>query len=121
RRIELVREKFLNYSDVSRPTVFCMEWLDPIYCSGHWMPELVDYAGGKEILGIISEPSTVVEWEKVLHLDPEFIFVTICGYDVQRTIAEISTLTNREGWSSLRAVKNANVFVLDSNSYYSRS
>ena len=85
------------------------------------MPELVDYAGGKEILGRFGEPSTVVEWEKVLEKDPEVIFVTVCGYDVERTLAEISTLTSKEGWHSLSAVKTGKVFVMDSPSYYSRS
>jgi iron complex transport system substrate-binding protein len=121
RRVNLVREKTRNLSQTQRPTAFCLEWLDPIYCSGHWMPELVDYAGGKEILGKYGEPSTVVEWEKVLSADPDVIFVTVCGYDVKRTLVEISTLTEREGWNEMRAVRNRMVFVLDSPSYYSRS
>ena len=120
-RVNLVREKFSNDSLFQRPSVFCLEWLDPIYCSGHWMPELVEYAGGKEVLGKYGEPSTVVEWDKVQEADPEVIFVTVCGYDVNRTLAEISTLTGRGGWNEMHAVKSGKVFVLDSPSYYSRS
>ncbi len=119
-RVDKVKEKCMD-SSVQRPSVFCLEWLDPVYCSGHWMPELVDYSGGREGLGKFGEPSTVVEWEKVLKIDPEVIFVTVCGYDVQRTLSEISTLTGKEGWGSLRAVRNSKVFVMDSPSYYSRS
>jgi iron complex transport system substrate-binding protein len=119
-RVGRVKEKCLN-SSVERPSVFCLEWLDPIYCSGHWMPELVDYAGGNEVLGKFGEPSTVVEWEEVLKIDPQVIFVTVCGYDVRRTLSEISTLTGKEDWDSLRAVQKSKVFVLDSTSYYSRS
>ena len=63
----------------------------------------------------------MVEWEKVLEKDPEVIFVTVCGYSVERTLAEISTLTSKEGWHSLRAAKAGKVFILDSPSYYSRS
>ena len=100
-RVDKVKEKCMD-SSVQRPSVFCLEWLDPVYCSGHWMPELVDYSGGREGLGKFGEPSTVVEWEKVLKIDPEVIFVTVCGYDVQRTLSEISTLTGKEGWGSLR-------------------
>jgi iron complex transport system substrate-binding protein len=85
------------------------------------MPELVEYAGGKEVLGRFGEPSTVVGWQSVLDSDPEVIFVTVCGYGVQRTLAEISTLTDREGWNKMRAVKNGKVFVLDSSSFYSRT
>jgi len=119
-RVTKVRKKCSD-SGIPRPTVFCLEWLDPVYCSGHWMPELVDYAGGKEVLGRLGEPSTVVEWESVLQADPEVIFVTACGYDVQRTLSEISTLTQKPGWPSLQAVREGRVFVLDSPAYYSRS
>ncbi len=106
---------------VTRPTVFCMEWLESVYCSGHWMPEPVDYAGGKEVLGRFGEPSTVVDWDDVLEADPEVIFVTVCGYDVKRTLTEISTLTQKLGWYELQAMKESKVFVLDSPAYYSRS
>jgi len=119
-RVDNIKEKCLDGS-IERPSVFCLEWLDPVYCSGHWMPELVKYAGGEEVLGKLGEPSTVVEWEHVLKIDPEVIFVTVCGYDVRRTLSEISTLTEKKDWSSLRAVRNARVFVLDSPSYFSRS
>ncbi len=119
-RVASVREK-CSAPYVKRPSVFCLEWLDPVYCSGHWMPELVDYAGGRELLGRLGEPSTVVEWESVLEADPEVIFVTVCGYDVQRTLSEIETLTGKSGWSKLQAVKTNKVFVLDSPAYYSRS
>ncbi|HVB12381.1 MAG TPA: ABC transporter substrate-binding protein, partial [Nitrososphaerales archaeon] len=67
-RIDAVKEK-CSRSEI-RPSVFCLEWMDPIYCSGHWMPELVKYAGGKEVLGKFGEPSTVVDWDKVLNSDP---------------------------------------------------
>ncbi|HYB03856.1 MAG TPA: cobalamin-binding protein [Nitrososphaerales archaeon] len=119
-RVARVRER-CSGSRIERPSVFCLEWLDPVYCSGHWMPELVDYAGGKEMLGSWGEPSTVVEWESVVKVDPEVIFVTVCGYDVRRTLSEISTLTRKPGWTKLQAVRNGRVFILDSPAYYSRS
>lgn len=117
-RVNAVR---IACAKVSRPSVFCLEWLDPVYCSGHWMPEMVDYAGGREVLGRQGEPSIVVDWDSVLKADPEVIFVTVCGYDVKRTLSEISTLTRKPGWTNLLAAKNNKVFVLDSPSYYSRS
>ncbi len=119
-RVDKVRERCAS-SQFERPSVFCLEWLDPVYCSGHWMPELVDYAGGREILGRFGEPSTVVEWERVLEADPEVIFVTVCGYDVQRALSEISTLTTKPKWSEIRAAKSGRVYVLDSPAYFSRS
>jgi len=119
-RVDVVRER-CNDTSIQRPSVFCLEWLDPVYCSGHWMPELVDYAGGKEVLGKFGEPSTVVDWESVLDVDPEVVFVTVCGYDVGRTLSEISTLTKKPRWNEIHAVKNGRVYVLDSPSYFSRS
>jgi iron complex transport system substrate-binding protein len=118
KRVDRIRSRCVG---IERPAVFCMEWLDPVYCSGHWMPELVDYAGGKEVLGKFGEPSTVVEWDDVLRADPEVIFVTVCGYDVRRTLSEITTLTEKRDWNKLKAAKRGRVFVLDSPAYYSRS
>ncbi|MHB8702391.1 MAG: cobalamin-binding protein [Nitrososphaerales archaeon] len=120
-RIQRVKDRCRDSSKVGNLSVFCLEWLDPIYNSGHWMPELVMYAGGKEILGRLGEPSTAVAWEKIVEADPEVIFVTVCGYKVERTLNEIGTLTGKKEWKTLRAVRNDRVFVLDSPSYFSRS
>jgi iron complex transport system substrate-binding protein len=120
-RIDYVKQKCQRLPSTDKPTVFCLEWLEPLYCSGHWMPELVDYAGGKEVLGRLGKPSVVTTWENVLETNPEVIFVTVCGYSVERTLPEISRLTERNEWKKLQAVKNGRVFVLDSPSYYSRS
>lgn len=119
RRIDKVRKKCESLKD--KPSVLCLEWMDPLYCSGHWMPELVTYAGGQEVLGKIGEQSTVVSWEEVVTADPVYLFVTVCGYTVERTCQEIECLTMRSGWDSLRAVREGRVFVLDGGSYYSRS
>lgn len=65
------------------------------------MPELVSYAGGSELLGRLGEPSTTISWDKVLEFDPDVIFASVCGYNVKRTLGELSTLTNRIGWENL--------------------
>jgi iron complex transport system substrate-binding protein len=117
-RIEAVRERC---SKAQRLSVACLEWMDPIYCSGHWMPELIRYAGGEEVLGRHREPSTSVAWHELLKKDPEVILLTVCGYDVNRTLGEISVLTSREGWGNLKAVTDGSVYILDGQSYYSRS
>jgi iron complex transport system substrate-binding protein len=120
-RVDRVRGRCKTVPRGERPSVFCLEWLDPVYCSGHWMPELVEYAGGHEVLGRFGEPSTVVEWDEVLKTDPEVIFVTVCGYDVRRTLSEISTLIEKPRWGETRAMRSGRVYVLDSPSFYSRS
>jgi iron complex transport system substrate-binding protein len=120
RRIDDVKFR-CSSPELRKPTVFCLEWMDPLYCSGHWMPQLVKYAGGRELLGRSGEPSVVTTWNHVLEADPEVILVTVCGYDVERTLSEISALKSRDGWHKLKAVKNQRVFVLDGPSYFSRS
>ncbi len=118
KRIGEVRKRCEGFDKLR---VVCLEWMDPIYCSGHWMPELVDYAGGKEVLGKHGEPSTIVLWEDVVRADPDAIFFTVCGYNVERTLQEIEALTKCQGWGNLKAVREGRVYVLDGGSYYSRS
>ena len=118
KRIDKVRK---SCEDLDKREVVCFEWMDPLYCSGHWMPELVAYAGGKEVLGKLGEPSTIVSWENVVRADPDAIFFTVCGYSIERTLQEIESLTERQGWGNLKAVSEGRVYVLDGGSYYSRS
>lgn len=103
-----------------RPRVACLEWLDPVYNAGHWLPQMVEYAGGKEVLGVKGEPSRRVRWESVLEADPEHLFLTVCGYDVERTIRELAALASRDGWFTLQAVREGNVYAMNGSWYYSR-
>ena len=104
----------------TKPRVFCAEWLDPIFCAGHWLPEMVAIAGGKEGLGRPKAESVRLPWSEVLDYDPEVIVLTPCGFDAQGALAETGCMTTREGWSELTAVREGNVFVVDANSYFAR-
>src|SRR5437870_5166658 len=73
----------------SRPRVACLEWLDPIYVGGHWIPEMVALAGGLDVLGTGREPSLVVEWETIVAAQPEVLVLMPCGFDIRRARAEI--------------------------------
>ena len=119
RRIEVV-EKTVALGG-SKPRVACLEWMEPILCAGHWVPQMVHLAGGQDCLGDRNRPSFRVEWEQVLDQRPEVIVVTPCGFDVKRGLQEIRLLTEREGWQSLPAVQEGQVYVVDANSYFSRS
>lgn len=119
RRIDSVRKKSGTLKD--RQSVLCLEWVDPIYCSGHWMPELVSYAGGRETIGKLGEQSTIISWQDIVKADPDVIFIVICGYNIERTLGEIEILTKSKYWDNLKAVRNDGVYVLDGGSYYSRS
>jgi iron complex transport system substrate-binding protein len=101
-----------------RPRVFCLEWLDPIWCSGHWVPELVDIAGGEDRLGQRGRPSVRRTWEEVLAWAPEVLVATPCSYGVAETLRELPTLAARPGWAALPAVRSGNVWVADS-AYFS--
>ena len=105
----------------SVPRVACLEWLDPVLCAGHWVPEIVGLAGGEDCLGDKDSPSFRVEWQQVLDQRPDVIIITPCGFDVKRGLQEIHLLTEREGWDSLPAAQKGQVYVVDASSYFSRS
>ncbi len=104
----------------SRPRVLCLEWLDPYYVGGHWVPEMVAKAGGSGVLGRERQPSYRVTTEEIVAARPEVIVVMPCGYDVARTAAEFRQMQIPEAWKDLPAVRNGAIFVVDANSYFSR-
>jgi iron complex transport system substrate-binding protein len=104
----------------SRPRVLCLEWLDPYYVGGHWVPEMVAKAGGRDVLGREREPSYRVTPEEIVAARPEVIVVMPCGYDVARTAAEFRQMHIPEAWKDLSAVRNDAIFAVDANNYFSR-
>jgi iron complex transport system substrate-binding protein len=105
----------------SRPTVACLEWIDPAFAMGNWGPELVEAAGGQAVLAAPGAHSKTTPWEDVLQADPDVIVVAPCGFPVERTIAEMPILEGRSGWRSLRAVASDRVYVADGNRFFNRS
>jgi iron complex transport system substrate-binding protein len=118
-RIERVRERAAR-SD-TRPRVAIIEWLDPIYNAGHWMPEMVELAGGIDGLGQKGEPSKQIEWEEVRAFAPEVVVLMPCGFDVGRSLREIPLLSRRSGWNELPAVKTDRVYAVNGSAYFNRS
>jgi iron complex transport system substrate-binding protein len=105
----------------ARARVFCMEWLDPPFCGGHWMPELVELAGGREVLGRLGRPSFRVEWDAIAAAAPEVVVLTVCGFDVARTRRELAAIADRPEWRALPAVAAGSVYATDGSSFFSRS
>ena len=103
-----------------RPRVFCMEWLDPVYCSGHWMPEMVEIAGGVDGLGQAGADSVRIPWDDVLEWAPEVLIITPCGFNLDKVIEQTPLLKDYPGWSDLPAVRNGRVYAVDANSYFAR-
>ena len=117
-RLEQVAAMTRNLS--YRPRVFCMEWLDPVYCGGHWVPEMVRIAGGVDALSIERGDSVRIPWNEVLEWAPEVLIITPCGLNLEKTIGQASQLPTYPGWSNLPAVAGGRVFAVDANSYFAR-
>jgi iron complex transport system substrate-binding protein len=103
-----------------RPRVFCMEWLDPVYCCGHWVPEMVALAGGEDALGRLGTDSVRIAWGEVLAWAPEVLVIMPCGYDLQAASDRAPDLFDRPGFGDLPAVREGRVYVVDANSYFAR-
>jgi iron complex transport system substrate-binding protein len=93
--------------------VMIMEWLDPIYNCGHWIPYQISLAGGVDMLSNPGGYSIVTPWEKVLLYNPEVLIIAPCGFDVKRSSQELDLMTRKTGWNDLLAVKNKSVFLAD--------
>jgi iron complex transport system substrate-binding protein len=107
-------------NDVYRPRVFCMEWIDPVYCSGHWVPEMVEIAGGTDALSVKGGDSVRVPWSDVLQWAPEVMIISPCGFNLRSVIERADRLSGFSGWERLPAVAAGRVFAVDANSYFAR-
>lgn len=103
-----------------RPRVVLLEWVDPLFCSGHWTPELIQLAGGYEGIGREGQPSRTISWEDVRSFDPEVLVLACCGFDIQRGLEEREILRRLSGYSELNCVRNGRVYVSDGNAYFNR-
>jgi iron complex transport system substrate-binding protein len=106
--------------DVPRPRVFCMEWADPVFCAGHWVPEMVELAGGVDGLARPGAESVRIPWKDVLEWAPEVLVVAPCGYHLPRALEEARRLRDLPGWGTLPAVRKGRVYAVDADSYVSR-
>jgi iron complex transport system substrate-binding protein len=93
--------------------VMVLEWMEPIYNCGHWIPYQVAYAGGIDMMSNPAGDSIVTSWEKICRYNPEVLVVAPCGFTTQRTIEELYLLTQRTGWNELQAVKDHAVYIAD--------
>lgn len=103
-----------------QPTVLALEWLDPFFQGGHWIPEMITLAGGVPVLARPGEKSVRLTWKQVRNADPDIIVVMPCGYHLQETIAQYREATFPEGWNQLRAVESGNIFAVDGSAFFSR-
>ena len=104
-----------------QPSVLHLEWTDPPMCGGHWVPEMVELAGGVNCFGDKEMGSFPMEWDAVVESQPDVVVIMPCGFEVPRGLQDVPLLAARPGWESLPAVQNNRVFVIDASNYTSRS
>lgn len=124
RETAALRERLARVRDavdgLPRPRVVALEWLDPVWPAGHWVPEQITAAGGLPLLAEPGEHTRGIDWDVVREAEPEVLLVLPCGFPPERTLAELDVLTSRPGWSELPAVRAGRVWVLDGPAYFNR-
>ena len=101
------------------PVAF-LEWLDPPYIAGHWIPDLIALAGGRDVLGRSGRESRRAVWGDVVAADPEVLLLGPCGFSLDRSERELASLVDRPEWGELRAVHEGRAYLVDGNAYFSR-
>jgi iron complex transport system substrate-binding protein len=117
-RLEPISLRVKELAD--RPTVACIEWIDPLMAAGNWIPEMVEMAGGVNLFGEPGKHSPWMTWERLVAADPDVIALMPCGFDIARTRQDLPLLTRRPEWPFLRAVQTGRVFACDGNQYFNR-
>jgi iron complex transport system substrate-binding protein len=119
-RAKLERVTALTRSAPMRPRVFCVEWVEPVYCSGHWVPEMVELAGGVDSLSRKGGDSVRVSWKEILDWAPEVLIISPCGFNMADAAEQTRQLFTRPGWNDIPAVRQNRVYAVDANSYFAR-
>ncbi len=123
-KVDALRERLVRVEEAVAgqpwPRAGCIEWLDPPFSAGHWVPDMVRLAGGDELFARSGEPSKRLSWEGIFKAAPEVLVLMPCGFDATRAAREARELPGIAGWDNLPAVKNGRVWAVDANSYYSR-
>jgi iron complex transport system substrate-binding protein len=104
----------------TRPTVACIEWIEPLMAAGNWMPELVAMAGGENLFGDPGKHSPWMTWEDLVAADPEVIVFLPCGWDIERTREDLPVLSEKSDWPGLKAVQTGRVYLTDGNQFFNR-
>lgn len=111
-RIDHITDELRRHKAPHR-RVMLMEWIEPVYNCGHWIPYQVAYAGGIDMLSNPAGDSIVTPWEKIVRYDPEVLVIAPCGFQTDRAAEELHLLQSKQGWHDLQAVKNGKVFLAD--------
>ena len=117
RRIQHIQ----NSEKKSIPKVLAIEWIEPFFTAGHWIPQMIEFAGGINLISKSGEHSRRMDMDEVVNSEPDIIILMPCGFDTDRTVQEYeSILHNNPTWNSLQAVKNNQIYAVDANSFFSK-
>ncbi len=109
-----------NTPKVSRPKVICIEWLDPLFTAGHWVPQMVEIAGGTNGISSTGDKSRRMQIEEIISFDPDIIILMPCGFDMDRTILEYEKLLENHKWQKIKAVGRREIYAVNANEYFSK-
>ena len=113
--------KIKNIEISNKPKVLGIEWIKPFFTAGHWVPEMIEYSGGINMITKTGEHSRKMNIEEIENIDPDILILMPCGFDVQRTVSEYEKyLRNDTRWNKLRSVKENKVFAVNANSFFSK-
>lgn len=107
-------------SGLNRPAVFALEWADPPYSAGHWIPEMIQIAGGRPVLGEVGKPSHRLLWPEIAAEDADVVVFMPCGYSLKEAVSQAERLFTIPEFSSTPAARKGRVFAVDASSHFSR-
>jgi iron complex transport system substrate-binding protein len=105
---------------VRRPRVAFLEWLDPFYVGGHWVPEMIALAGGEDVFGQLGAPSFRIELKDIVVANPDIMVLAPCGYDAEQARKEYCAMTFPPEWDAIPAVRDGRVYAFEANAHASR-
>ena len=128
--VRLLKDKIIRIKKITElknkeklPKIICLEWIDPFFTAGHWVPEMVEIAGGINGLSKSKEQSRRTSLEEIKKIDPDKLILMPCGFNIDRTINEYksnNSINKNQEWYNLRAIKNNELYVVDAGSYFSK-
>ena len=119
RRRDRVATRSASIPKSELPRVVFLEWLFPPFNGGHWNPELVELAGGIDLLGAPGQASSTQSWETIVAAKPDVLFIACCGFRIDRALEDVTKMSASAEWQQLPAVQNGRVYVADGNAYFS--
>ena len=114
-------ETLKKIKKLQKPKILAIEWMDPFFTAGHWVPEMIEIAGGINLISKPGEHSRNCDFQEIRDADPDMIIIMSCGFNTKRIVKEYnSILKENQDWDLLRAVKNKQIFAVDANSFFSK-